>query len=414
MINKAIYYKKTNVGIVDANVDKWAFQVCESENGIETTTIEDLMNEYGFDRRIDILKVDIEGSEKELFEYSKEWIDSVRCVIIELHDRLADGCSESFYKAIGDRFKTDISGEKIIAINDRILNEKKIKNNTIHIVYFSCKKHLPYFLISLKSLIKLNSIYLGKIYLYIDEGDYVDEKDVIKLNKITSNIILRKTNNITGYGERCVLSELKVFDEVSKEISNNDYIAKADSDIIFLNDNIFHQVLDSNMDLVGHEVDCYKPFTYVQGGLYFIRSYIVPKIIKHNYREIIDEVLFRINTNLTNKIDTCPEDGFFHMLISKYTNKILFLPFMDFPGYLKKDNSSIIHFIGTKDFMKFYFFRNIYFLIDPICFYLIKNIDYFGKIISYTDKIIGKISTFLKNKISIVYKLLKPYFPDKK
>ncbi len=41
---------------------------------------------------IDILKVDIEGAEKEVFE-SSDWMGSVRCLAIELHDWIKPGCS---------------------------------------------------------------------------------------------------------------------------------------------------------------------------------------------------------------------------------------------------------------------------------------------------------------------------------
>jgi hypothetical protein len=42
---------------------------------------------------IDLLKVDIEGAEKEAFE-TCDWIRDVRCLMIELHDGFKPGCSE--------------------------------------------------------------------------------------------------------------------------------------------------------------------------------------------------------------------------------------------------------------------------------------------------------------------------------
>ncbi|MGD0011312.1 MAG: FkbM family methyltransferase [Terriglobia bacterium] len=43
---------------------------------------------------VDLLKIDIEGAEKELFE-ACDWIDGIRCLMIESHDRLKPGCSEA-------------------------------------------------------------------------------------------------------------------------------------------------------------------------------------------------------------------------------------------------------------------------------------------------------------------------------
>jgi hypothetical protein len=48
---------------------------------------------------IDILKVDIEGSEKEVFENSSTWIDRIRVIVIELHDRYKKGCSQAVWRA---------------------------------------------------------------------------------------------------------------------------------------------------------------------------------------------------------------------------------------------------------------------------------------------------------------------------
>jgi hypothetical protein len=43
--------------------------------------------------------MDIEGSEKEIFEVPAPWIDQVNVIAIELHDRFKRGCSLAFYSA---------------------------------------------------------------------------------------------------------------------------------------------------------------------------------------------------------------------------------------------------------------------------------------------------------------------------
>jgi hypothetical protein len=62
---------------------------------------------------IDILKLDIEGAEFELFNTGAEaWLDAVGQIVIELHDWIRPGCSKSFYSAIGSRpFLQQINGE---------------------------------------------------------------------------------------------------------------------------------------------------------------------------------------------------------------------------------------------------------------------------------------------------------------
>ena len=61
-----------------------------------TSTIEDnsILN-------IDILKFDIEGSERYLFDSNfDEWLPKVRILIIEFHDRLVPCASKAFFNAI--------------------------------------------------------------------------------------------------------------------------------------------------------------------------------------------------------------------------------------------------------------------------------------------------------------------------
>lgn len=47
--------------------------------------------------KIDILKIDIEGAEKEVFEDASSWIGKVEALIIELHEDMKSGCNRSFY-----------------------------------------------------------------------------------------------------------------------------------------------------------------------------------------------------------------------------------------------------------------------------------------------------------------------------
>jgi len=52
--------------------------------------------------RVDILKVDIEGAEIEVFETAASWIQHVGVIIVELHDRLRDGCEAAVMRATTD------------------------------------------------------------------------------------------------------------------------------------------------------------------------------------------------------------------------------------------------------------------------------------------------------------------------
>ncbi|RWB06319.1 FkbM family methyltransferase [Mesorhizobium sp.] len=76
-------------------------------------SIPSLMKQYGRDG-IDILKLDIEGGEKEVLDMSKNWMPSVSSVFIELHDRIVPGCSAAFATATAGMAVRKI-GEKSFA-----------------------------------------------------------------------------------------------------------------------------------------------------------------------------------------------------------------------------------------------------------------------------------------------------------
>jgi FkbM family methyltransferase len=114
-----LWNKKTRLKIEDVGCEKWAFMLTEVSDdipgSIEAISIPDLMQQYQCDE-IDILKIDIEGSEKELFESNYEnWLPKVKILIIELHDRMREGAALSFFKAITKyNFNLSMRGENII------------------------------------------------------------------------------------------------------------------------------------------------------------------------------------------------------------------------------------------------------------------------------------------------------------
>jgi hypothetical protein len=94
------------INLIDPDFGNWGFQVqkntikdvdkmdtCHTVDGI--TLLEIIKN---FDlKNIDILKIDIEGAEKEVFSDTSQWIEKVNSIIIELHEWIKPGCNRSFY-----------------------------------------------------------------------------------------------------------------------------------------------------------------------------------------------------------------------------------------------------------------------------------------------------------------------------
>jgi FkbM family methyltransferase len=104
-VRAALWKEVTEVSLVDPGLGPWAFQVTDDASAragtqlTPATTVPALMDRFGFDQ-VDLLKLDIEGSEKEVLESSAPWIDRVDAVVVELHDRFKPGCTEAFELAL--------------------------------------------------------------------------------------------------------------------------------------------------------------------------------------------------------------------------------------------------------------------------------------------------------------------------
>ncbi|RNC86884.1 MAG: FkbM family methyltransferase [Winogradskyella sp.] len=97
--------------VFDQGVGHWGFATRKSDDTtinntastIDTISIPSLINKCELDI-IDVLKIDIEGAEVEVFEkYFENWLPKVRCIIIEFHERFRPN-SENKIKSVLSKF----------------------------------------------------------------------------------------------------------------------------------------------------------------------------------------------------------------------------------------------------------------------------------------------------------------------
>lgn len=103
-INAAIWHTNCDLYIDNKINKKSAIQVNQRQQDtnekVNGLTIEELMKTYSKSDNIDILKLDIEGSEKELFESNCEsWLSKVDTIIMEVHDAFKEGCLDAVLEA---------------------------------------------------------------------------------------------------------------------------------------------------------------------------------------------------------------------------------------------------------------------------------------------------------------------------
>jgi FkbM family methyltransferase len=103
LIQAGVWHKRAWLKIENPDDDKWTLRVGEAESGdgaIAAVTITDILAEAAASR-INLLKIDIEGAEREVFSTGyQQWLDKVDVLVIELHDRFKPGCAAAFYTAI--------------------------------------------------------------------------------------------------------------------------------------------------------------------------------------------------------------------------------------------------------------------------------------------------------------------------
>jgi FkbM family methyltransferase len=100
-IHAALWGSEGYISIADplaGAFGNWGFTVNSNPGDVRAITIRSLMRDFGIDH-IDLLKIDIEGSEKEVFK-ACDWQDRLDYIAIELHDRFNPGCSEVVNRAL--------------------------------------------------------------------------------------------------------------------------------------------------------------------------------------------------------------------------------------------------------------------------------------------------------------------------
>lgn len=122
LLNYGLWSKNTVLEIIDENFGKSGTRVKEagpdSNSSLKAISIPELMNNFNLNR-IDLLKIDIEGSEKELFSRNEDqWLPKTKTLIIELHDKMVPGCSKVFFKKLSNyNFTVEIMGENLLCTN---------------------------------------------------------------------------------------------------------------------------------------------------------------------------------------------------------------------------------------------------------------------------------------------------------
>lgn len=123
-IHAALWHEATELAVVTPNrqMRPGAFRTLAPSDSTPfhvigrtlTTTMPQLLADYEIDF-VDLLKVDIEGAEKEVFTEAAAWIERIGVIVVETHDRFRPGCTEAFLHATRDFDLHWAQGELLVA-----------------------------------------------------------------------------------------------------------------------------------------------------------------------------------------------------------------------------------------------------------------------------------------------------------
>ncbi len=119
VVHGAIWHRRERLHIENPGAASYSFRMTPDTAGaefVQAFTIPDLMALAETDF-IDILKLDIEGAEREVFQHAGPWIRQTGILCVEVHDRYKPGCSAALLDAIKTgSFRLVVEhGEKLVA-----------------------------------------------------------------------------------------------------------------------------------------------------------------------------------------------------------------------------------------------------------------------------------------------------------
>lgn len=116
----ALWRENEDLFLFDSGHGNHGFQVGDEKRETETRmggtpglTVDSILRDAGHNQ-VDLLKMDIEGAEREVMSSSANWIDRVGVLMIELHDDIKPGCSDAFHSATRHFSEEVVKGETIM------------------------------------------------------------------------------------------------------------------------------------------------------------------------------------------------------------------------------------------------------------------------------------------------------------
>jgi len=103
---------------------EWGYTIVNNPNDnpgateiekIKTITLSEIRAMFDH-KEIGLMKLDIEGGEKDLIEHDSKSLHDIYAIFAELHDRIVGGCTDAFQGLSRDRLVLNFGGEKYLSV----------------------------------------------------------------------------------------------------------------------------------------------------------------------------------------------------------------------------------------------------------------------------------------------------------
>lgn len=115
---------RSSLNLLDRGTGAWGYTVIEKPldnvnaetlQTVRAVTLSDIIELHN-NAEVGILKLDIEGSERDIFIENGAVLNKIFCIFVELHDRIVEGCTLSFEDFSKNRLTTRFEGEKYLSM----------------------------------------------------------------------------------------------------------------------------------------------------------------------------------------------------------------------------------------------------------------------------------------------------------
>lgn len=105
-MQRGLWSKKCFLEVIPRDTGAWGFMVKEAPkegiNTVKAISVANMIEHFGIDE-IDLFKIDIEGSEYELFRQADmSWLERCHALVVETHDHIVAGSDELVNRVLGE------------------------------------------------------------------------------------------------------------------------------------------------------------------------------------------------------------------------------------------------------------------------------------------------------------------------